>query len=153
MSRMIVKVAVLLFVTASLIGSAAFGNTLSQDLESRLAVSEPEEEIAIIITMAEKADLNKIKRLPIRERRRALPQLLQSHAQSSQMELIRYLKTEGGKNLRSIWVTNLLVVTVRSELIPTIAERSDVSAIRLDKKVPMASSPKPNAAAPAGQGE
>ncbi|MEW8429166.1 MAG: hypothetical protein G8D61_05565, partial [gamma proteobacterium symbiont of Ctena orbiculata] len=65
---MIVKVAVLLFVTASLIGSAAFGNTLSQDLESRLAVSEPEEEIAIIITMAEKADLNKIKRLPIRER-------------------------------------------------------------------------------------
>ncbi|PUB88259.1 MAG: hypothetical protein B6D82_01615 [gamma proteobacterium symbiont of Ctena orbiculata] len=150
---MIVKMPAVLIVAASLVATTVFGNTLSQDLESRLAVSEPEEEIAIIITMAEKADLNKIKKLSTPERRRALPHLLRSHAEASQADLIDYLKTKGGKNLRSIWVTNLLAVTVRSELIPMIAERTDVSAIRLDKEVPFVSSPKSIDSAPVVQGD
>ncbi|PUB76282.1 MAG: hypothetical protein DBP03_04785 [gamma proteobacterium symbiont of Ctena orbiculata] len=153
MSRMIVSMMAVIFVTISLFAATVFGNSLSQDLESRLAVSEPEEEIAIIITMAEKADLSKIKKLSTLERRRALPQVLRSHAETTQADLIKYLKTKGSRNLRSIWVTNLLAATVRSELIPMIAERTDVSAIRLDKELPFVSSPKSIDAAPVGQGD
>jgi len=121
--------------------SAALGGTIDKELQSHLQAAQPGDEVAVIIALVGKADVSGIRNLPELIHRKRLPEVLRAHAQSSQAPLIHYVKEQGGKNLHTIWVTNLLAAIVPSELVPSIAARPDVAAVRLDEQIRLTGHP------------
>jgi len=112
-------------------GTAAVAGAMGDGLPAPPGMPAPEEEIAIFIELAEKADLGQLRGLPRAYRRRALPNVLRSHAEKSQAPLIEILKAQGAHDLRTVWVSNLLAARVPAKVAESLRERPEVASIRL----------------------
>jgi bacillopeptidase F len=129
---------ILLTVTLSLllvfgVGISAYAGVLSPDLEATLESAGPDEEVAVIVSLADKVDLKAFKDEKDKGVRRGkLIKALQSLADISQKELKQFLKNKKAKKVQSLWIFNGLAVTANREVILDLADQPGVESIRLD---------------------
>jgi bacillopeptidase F len=105
--------------------------TLSPELNRVLQSATPDQELRIIVTLSDKADLS----LPQNERLRRymIIHRLKRKAGLSQGPLLAYLRGQGAKNIVPLWIDNAIVATVPAQAVSAIARQLGVQRIKLDK--------------------
>ncbi len=92
----------------------------------------------VIVWMKDQMDLNAIRprlaHLNWSEQRVKMVEMLKHHAQSSQRDLLEFLKTrpEAVQVVNTFWIGNCLSIRATSEVIKQISRRRDVGAIETD---------------------
>jgi bacillopeptidase F len=110
---------------------------------------EPDAEVAVIISLADKVDPGQFKEPNKGLRRAALVHALKGKATATQGSLNAFLKGKGAGRLKQLWIINGLAATVKASVIADLAKRPEVEKISLDGTI---SAPQP-AAASAGTPE
>ena len=128
-------------------GLSSEAGVISPELEANLRSLGPGEEVAVIVSLADKADLKAFKEEKDKGVRRGkLIRALQSTADYSQKELKQFLINKKAKKVQSLWIFNGLAVTASSSVIYDLTDQPGVESIRLDKAV---QAPEPTPAATA----
>ncbi len=119
----------------------AFGQNVPGNISNVLLnrmETMPGESQSVIIVMQEQADLEEMDnrfrrdRTPQKERVQELLPLLQNSAERSQKNLIEFLTTKEGydsKDIRSLWISSLVVIEAKEQLIHELAGRQDVNMV------------------------
>ena len=122
--------------------AATIGPKLAAELES----AKPDDVIPVIISMADKVDLDKFKDKNLSVRRNNLITALTSKANQSQKGLEGFLRAKGVSEIEQLWLINAMAVSLHASDIHVVENRPDVESIRLDDTV---SAPVMGAAEPA----
>jgi serine protease AprX len=146
------KIIFAVFISLTIIigaGPAVQAGTIGPQLNAVLQSLEPDEEVAVIISLADKVDPGQFKELNKGQRRAAMVQALQGKANATQGPLNAFLKGKGAGRLKQLWIINGLAATVKAGDIADLAGRPEVEKVSLDGKI---KAPQP-AAASAGTPE
>ena len=126
---------ILFLVTFSLCEAAV----IDPDLQAVLQAGPPDQEIPVIISLADKVDINQIPIVPannMREgkayRRNAFAKALKDKADTTQGPLMELLQGRGGKKMKSLWITNSIAVTVPASVITELMSSPQIASIELD---------------------
>ncbi|MBW2092209.1 MAG: S8 family serine peptidase, partial [Deltaproteobacteria bacterium] len=122
---------VLFFIIWSAAGVHA--GVITPGLRSMLENSAPGDEISVIITLSDQADINRFREGNRRYRRTRMVKALKDKAHQTQKQLIDILRSRGGRHLVSLWLINGLAITIKAEVIKEIVNHPLVQSIRLDK--------------------
>ena len=135
----------ILICTLFIFSSSLLAGRLDQQLESKLSGVNPEEQISVLIKMADQVDMKSLKaelkarnsKLP--ERHKLVIESLKLKAKNSQKDIVGYLsaaKNRGQlKDFKQFWIANLIWVQAPSSEIQKLALRPDVETISLTPKV------------------
>ena len=126
----------IIFITIFLIFLTTLSShaALYPDIQSALQSLKPDDEIQVIITFQEKADIKGLKR-EIKDRRTHRAEIirdLRRMAESSQMEIKAYLEMRNVQRMKQLWIINGIAATVPARLIPEIAEFPGIESVILD---------------------
>ncbi len=114
------------------------------ELQAVLDAVAPGDEVAIIITLADRLDPAQVSNARDRRARRSnLTSALRQHAVASQAPLLAFLRTRNARNVRPFWIFNGVAATVPAWIVPELARHPGVASIRLDETV---SAPAPQSA-------
>jgi len=127
--------ALLFFLTSAVVNAG----DISAQLQSTLDTAGPREEIAVIIQLNDQIDRKQFRKFKKKLRRLKLLKKLKAKAANDQASLKTYLKTTGGKKLRSLWIINGMAVKAKPSVIKKLAKRPEVKEVRLDAIVPLVS--------------
>jgi serine protease AprX len=111
---------------------------IAADLESALQFRGPQEEIPVVVTLADKVDLKFSKELRHGDRshrRSSIINDLKNKAKNTQGPLKAILKSRKTKGIKDLWIINGVAVTLRADLIPEIAALPEVETVQLDSVV------------------
>jgi bacillopeptidase F len=106
----------------------------------------PDEEVAVIVNLADKVDPSQFTEPNKGLRRAAIVRALKGKANATQGPLNAYLRGKGAGRLKQLWLINGLAATVKAGIIAELAGRSEVESVRLDATV-KAPEPAPAASA------
>ncbi len=130
-----------------LLATSLEAQVISPRLLSTLNAAAPDEELSVIVTLADKADLRPFiaKRRAIRmmsalergEHRAGLIRALKTKAKGSQQRLVKMLKDKGVRQIKPLWIINGIALKASTEVIQLLAEMPEVADIRIDSVVPM----------------
>ncbi len=122
-----------------LLGSAMFvtAGEITPQLQSVIDATSAKEKVAVIIQLKTQVDRKQFRKLTKKLRRIKLVQKLKQQAGTDHLALRSYLQSNGGKDMRSLWIINSFAVKVKPSVIKKIAERPEVQEIRLDTPVPL----------------
>ena len=112
--------------------SEAVAGNISPELEAELQGLGPADEISVIVSLRENVDLDTFRVHKGRTRRSNLIKVLKTKARLTQQPLDAFLKREGGRHIKSLWLTNSMAVTAEAHVIRKTANRPDVAEVRLD---------------------
>lgn len=136
--RLHTTIALLLFLIFYFV-RGGYGGELSPELKTALGSIPVHKEITVIADFSDKLDLSPFKHekgaLNRNKRsllRAELIKALRKKSEESQRELLRFLKTRGAKNIKSLWVNNKLVFASTANVIREVAAKPGVRNIRLD---------------------
>ena len=123
----------------------ATAGTIAPDLQARLATSKPSDEIAVIMTFADRLDLTAYRGKGRRNAsaRAALLNALKAKAGASQKSAATLLASSGAKKTVSLWLINGISFTAPAWVMAQLAALQSVDTIRLDATL---SAPQPLAA-------
>ncbi len=111
----------------------AQAGVISPELESVLQAAGPTDEIAIIVTHSDQADLRQLPpRRERRLRRSRLIQTLQETANRSLPPLEASLRGAGARDLERLWILNGVAARVPARTVRSMARWPGVASIRLD---------------------
>lgn len=108
---------------------------LDQEFAQQLNLLAPYEEVAVIVTMKEMA-LPQIFTSPSgRIKDGNLAKALKAHAETIQKSVRSFVKSQGARNFRDMWIINGLAVTIRADQIRKLAAQPGVVSVRRDEVV------------------
>jgi len=121
-----------------MIGPATQAGEIGPGLQTALQSLDPQEEIPVIITLADKADLNLFKGLKGADKhllRSLIVDALKNQAKTARGPLMNFLHDRGGRGIIELWIINGLAAVVPGGLVPEIAALPGVESVRLDGTV------------------
>lgn len=123
-----------------LMASLAYASPVTIHLEKVLESMSPSEEVSVIVTLKEKADLlrmtqAKAEGISRRFHRQRLAETLRSTADRTQMSLKTLLKNRKASKVRSLVIKNGLAFTAPAHLIREVAAQPEVERVTLDSMV------------------
>ncbi|BCR06687.1 hypothetical protein DESUT3_37560 [Desulfuromonas versatilis] len=121
---------VLLFSTPLLAG------VTSSDLQNAMEFASPGEQIPVIVTLSDKADLRAFKTLGKKDRRSGVVTVLKDKAKNSQKALRAYLKGLRKQGIKDLWAINGLALRATPEEIAALAAWPGVASVTLDAQIP-----------------
>ena len=128
--------------------SSALAGKIHPKLESSLLVSNPEDEVSVIVTLTEQQDISKFKGKDRKILRSWMKRSMQEKADRSQKTLKKFLKQKNAHAVTPFWIFNGIAATLRADEIDELASQPGVESVQLDTLV---SQPQPviaNAAPP-----
>ena len=112
---------------------------ITPELQSVLDSTGAQEKVAVIIQLKTQVDRKQFRKFSRKLRRIKLVQKLKQQAKVNHPALRSYLQSNGGKDMRSLWIINSFAVKAKPAVIKKIADRPEVQGIRLDITVPLIS--------------
>ncbi|MEO5573966.1 MAG: Ig-like domain-containing protein [Gammaproteobacteria bacterium] len=114
--------------------STPHAGILTPSLQANLKAHAPADEIAVIVSLSDKINVGSRVR---RDRRRdpGLVRDLKAKADLTQPSLRTFLKDQGAKRIRPLWVTNGIAAIVRADVIPRLASQPGVAIVQLDQRL------------------
>jgi serine protease AprX len=120
--------------------TVSYAYVTTPDLEAALGSLPPDEEIPVIVTLREKADLRNLRGEGVgpsrRLHRQKLIETLKGFADTSQIPFKALLKSRNAKNLRSLWINNGVAFSAPAHVIREIAGLPEVDHITVDYVLP-----------------
>ena len=108
---------------------------LDQEFAQQVNLLAPYEDVAVIVTMKEMARPKKFTSLSRSTQDSNLVRALKSHAETTQTGIRSFLKSEGARNVKDIWIINGLAITVRADQVRKLAAQPGVVSVRRDEVV------------------
>lgn len=118
----------------SMTGLARAG-VIDAELESILQAAKPNQNIPVILRLADRVDLRAFKDPDRRIRRSKMLKAFKSKEDVSQKAVRNLLAKRKAKRIRRLWMINGSAFVANSAVIRELAGRSDVESIRLDQAV------------------
>ncbi|MCD6706871.1 MAG: S8 family serine peptidase [Thiobacillus sp.] len=130
--RMTAQRAGILLVLGWMSGAGAQVAPIGPDLAAELAVSGPQDEIAVIVSLADRVDPRLYEVADRSRRDTRLVGALMEKAAATQATYRVFLQNNGARQFRELWVINGFAVTARASVIRQLASRPGIELIRLD---------------------
>jgi len=108
---------------------------ITPELQETLRSSRPENEVSVIVTLTEKADIKPFKDKPKFLRRVGIIKALKDKADLTQRPLKSFLESRKAKKIKSLWLINGMAVTATPDVIQEMASLPEVKEIRPDKTI------------------
>jgi bacillopeptidase F len=108
-------------------------NIIDPELEQLLLSSAPDDELPVIVTLSDKADLSQIKDKNKGILRSKIIKSLKSKADSTQGPLKSFLNSKGVKRTTSFWIFNGMAVKAQKDVINELANQPGIESIRIDE--------------------
>ncbi len=112
-------------------------NVISPGVAAKLATLGSGEQMTVIITLSDQADLSALPGASRAARSSAAIRALQAKASASQMPVTAFLRARTAQHkvteFRSFWIFDGLAVTATADVIEELAARSDVASVTLDE--------------------
>jgi len=121
-----------LYAILTLVAVPVFGTTLSPELEDRLHTSSPGDEIAVIIRLADRLDVDALAFPTKTTRRQGVVAALRAKATEAEAPVRLFLADQGATRVRSLWAIGGIAADMRAEAIRDLALLPGVAGIRLD---------------------
>jgi bacillopeptidase F len=118
--------------TAVLVCDAAAATDIAPELAAELAGRAPQDEIAVIVTLADKVDTRLFRQSDRRKRDGILIRALKQKAAVTQATHRVFLQNRGARRLRELWAINAIAATVKPSVVRQLASRPGIESIRLD---------------------
>ena len=112
--------------------SAARTGVIDPDLQALLYTLNPEDEVAVIVTLSDQADLKSIQEQNKSKRRFQVTTALKDKAEKTQKSMKDFLKVKKARKVVPFWIFNGLAATVRADAIDELAAQPGIDTIRLD---------------------
>jgi len=125
-------IAIVLGAILALGAAPVFGATLSPGLEDRLRLASPADEIAVIIRLADRLDVDALAFPTKTTRRQGVVVALRAQAATAEAPVRRFLADQGATRVRSLWAIGGIAADIRAEAIRNLALLPGVVGIRLD---------------------
>lgn len=113
--------------------SIAQAGTIHPELLSQLNKLSPEDEISVIVTLADQQNLGQIKNRNKRSRRAEINRALLVKAEKTQKPLKDFLIKKKAKRIIPFWIFNGMAVTLRADQVDELANRPEVLSLLLDR--------------------
>lgn len=130
--RMTAQRAGILLVLVWLSGAGAQAAVIGLDLAAELAARGPQDEIAVIVSLADRVDPRAYEAADRSRRDTRLVEALKKKAAATQVTHRVFLQNNGARQFRELWVINGFAVTARASVIRQLASRPGIERIRLD---------------------
>jgi serine protease AprX len=91
-----------------------------------------EDEISIIITLADQLDISSYRGNNKGQRRSRINKALRDKANKTQKPLKNFLKQKNARKIKPFWIFNGISVTIPAEAVNELAARPEVQSIKLD---------------------
>ena len=124
-------VVLLIFLT----GVDSHAGRIHPRLQSILRSLGPHDEVSVIITLSDKADIRPFKDMPRPLRRARIIETLKNKADLTQRPLMAFLEGRRAKKIKSLWLINGMAVTATADVIQKLASLPEVKEIRLDRTI------------------
>jgi bacillopeptidase F len=139
MKKKLWKIYICIFLTIYAVSSSQAG-PIAQRLKSRLQTQSPEDEIAVIITLADQLDTSSFKKInnglfkaATKSLSRAgINKALRAKAEITQRPLKNFLKRKGAQKIVPFWIFNGIAVTIKAKNISELAQQPGIQSVRLD---------------------
>ena len=143
--------AVLTVVTASaaLAAAPAAAGTISPDLADAVRKAAPGDEIAVLVRLADRLDVDSVAAPPGASRRHALVAALKNHADAVELPVRRFLDARAGAGWTSLWAIGGIATVLPAGSVIELAGLPSVAGVRLDRSFELGP-PAPAVAADAG---
>jgi bacillopeptidase F len=112
--------------------AGAQSGVISPDLEAVLQSMGPDEEVAVILSLADQVDLGQFRNSDKGLRRANMVRALKSKANAAQAPLKAYLEGKGVKRAITLWAINGMAVTGTADTIQALENQVGIESIRLD---------------------
>jgi serine protease AprX len=126
----LVRVALLLALAFE--ASSVRAATVTSDLAAELSARGPRDEIAVIISLADRVDPRAYESSDRSARDTRLARALIAKARATQPAHRVFLQNLGARNVRELWVTNAIAATVPARVVPQLASRPGIARVSLD---------------------
>lgn len=113
-------------------GAGAQAAPIGLDLAAELAARGPQDEIAVIVSLADRVDPRAYEAADRSQRDTRLVEALRQKAAATQLTHRVFLHNNGARQFRELWVINGFAVTARATIIRQLASRPGIELIRLD---------------------
>ena len=130
--RMTAQRAGILLVLGWMSGAAAQAAQIAPELAAELAARGPQDEIAVIVSLADRVDPRLYEAADRSQRDSRLVEALRQKAATTQVTHRVFLQNNGARQFRELWVINGFAVTARASVIRQLASRPGIELIRLD---------------------
>lgn len=117
--------------------SAAGADILAPELEAALAVLSPDEEVNVIISLADKVALEAFQQKEKTIRRAELVRALKNKAAATQGPIRAFLQGKGAKRITPLWAINGIAATARAQVVAALSKNPLIESIRLDDTLQM----------------
>jgi serine protease AprX len=121
-----------LLVLGWVFGGGVLAAEIASDLAAELAGRAPQDEIAVIVSVAGKVNPRLYGQTDRRARDTRLVRALRETAAATQRPHWVYLRNQGARQLRELWAINGIAVTARASVIRQLAFRPGIERISLD---------------------
>jgi bacillopeptidase F len=108
---------------------------ITPELQGTLQSSQPHDEISVIVTLSEKADIREIKGRDRRLLRSTLVRALKEKAFDTQRPIKELLESKRARKVKPLWLINGIAVTAPAGVIHELANFPGVEEIRLDRTI------------------
>jgi serine protease AprX len=128
--------------------------TISPELLDALKAAKPDQNIDVIVILADQVDTKTLAETKTRELkdkrllRTSIITALKTKADETQLDLKTFLKDNKATKAKPYWIVNSIAATVRADIIPELARRPEVAEVRLDFVILLADPIPATAAAP-----
>ena len=110
-------------------------NKITPELHNTLQSLQPDDEVSVIITLSDKADIKPFKDMSKSFRRPGMIRVLKDKADLTQRPLKTFLDSRRAKKIKSLWLINGMAVTAKVNVIEELAILPEVESIRLDRVI------------------
>ena len=115
-----------------LVAGAAWGTVIAPELAAELAVRAPEDEVAVIVSFADRVDPRVFEVKDRRQRDKRLLLALKAKAAARQGPLRTWAQANRARRLRELWVINGMAMTVPVSRVKSLAGLTGVASVRPD---------------------
>jgi subtilisin family serine protease len=122
----------ILLVLGWMSGAGAQSTLIGPDLAAELAARGPQDEIVVIVSLADRVDPRVYETADRSRRDTRLVEALRQKAAATQVTHRVFLHNNGARQFRELWVINGFAVTARASVIRQLAARPGIELIRLD---------------------
>ncbi len=113
------------------------GGVLTPETQQRIATTPPGSLVAVNVRLVAQADprelLQEVRALPRAARRARVVQRLKDLARQTQPPVLRFLESHGARDIRSLWIVNLIHARVAVRDLPALARLPEVARVDLDE--------------------
>lgn len=108
---------------------------ITPELQSAVQSRAPEEEVSVIIHLSDQENIRTFKDKDKAVRSKKMIKALRAKSNKSQKALLKYLKKNKAKQVRSFWITNGIATRVPASMVDQLAGQPGVERVTLDAKV------------------